>query len=212
MVACVGPRSGQKSTIRSPTLTPGGTLTDRARFPSPPAVLWSITGTATQHSGRLESLQRRRARLLTDATPAVGDELRIELQGPAGAPIALGLARVAVSGRGVMEVELVALGVDPGLLAALTASLAPGLAVDGPSAAASGPSADARDGRPAAPADARGASAAAFIEASADAGDAGRSSADARASEARLSPDGAPVAPRRRSRPRSSRSRSRARG
>jgi molecular chaperone DnaK len=100
-------------------------MPERAGFSSPPSVVWSIAGAATQHRARLESLQHRRARLRTDTAAAVGDEIRIELQGPAGAPIAFGLARVAAAIKDVMEVEIVALGVDPGLLAALAASLPP---------------------------------------------------------------------------------------
>ena len=93
------------------------------RLLSPLRVSWSITGEIAQFDGTLHDLGAASdadARLVSEVAATPGDEIRMDVLDESGAPCASGLASIVrVDPDGSMWARFVALGIDPGLKAAL---------------------------------------------------------------------------------------------
>ena len=73
----------------------------------------------TDHSGTVRELTQSALFVVTTRPAEAGQELRFELRGPAGQPLATGVARVLIADQDGMGLSLISLGIDRNLVARL---------------------------------------------------------------------------------------------
>lgn len=92
------------------------------RLRSTARILWSALGSHYFQIDRLRDVSNSGARIVTEAVPKVGDEIRFDLLDDGGTRLGSGLARVVRVLHGSVGIAFIALGVDAALVAALVAA------------------------------------------------------------------------------------------